>query len=197
MARANARPEAAKASVSWRFLGAGGIGWNLPRKQNSGDSRNAPRWGQVCRPRFGNLSTLSETILPGTQSRENRDVGRQRTAAMLARRLPYRFDLAAQKRVGLALDVQSAGQAESTCLAQLGYFADARGDVGVVWLNRLGETQIAQRVLMRAIDQRVVGALARRVSDSNICSGVPSKRRPQPAANSVSPLSSHGWSGSA
>ncbi len=71
---------------------------------------------------------------------------------MLARRLPYRFDLAAQKRVGLALDVQSAGQAESTCLAQLGYFADARGDVGVVWLNRLGETQIAQRVLMRAID---------------------------------------------
>ena len=65
---------------------------------------------------------------------------------MLARRLPYRFDLAAQKRVGLALDVQSAGQAESTYLAQRWVTSPMRAAMSAVWLNRLGETQIAQRV---------------------------------------------------
>ena len=58
----------------------------------------------------------------------------------------------------------------------------------VLRLDVRGEAQVARGVLVAAEDARRVGQRAElRHSAANIISGVPSKRRPQPAANSVSP----------
>jgi hypothetical protein len=63
---------------------------------------------------------------------------------------------------------------------------------GVAGLDRGGEAQVGQRVLVGAAHPRVAGSAARRASEACICAGVPSNRRPQPAENSVSPQNSSG-----
>ncbi len=67
--------------------------------------------------------------------------------------------------------------------------AAARASASIAGFDRQREAQVGERVFVAAINARVARA-ARRASRASayICAGVPSKRRPQPHVNSVSPV---------
>jgi hypothetical protein len=70
-----------------------------------------------------------------------------------------------------------------------------RGVVLQVWVVRLyrkGKFQVGKSVLVRATHSCIGGEAAKASKDANICAGVPSKIRPHPPENSVSPQNSTG-----
>src|SRR5690554_5568048 len=139
---------------------------------------------------------MSEYVLPCTYCGKCLGAGGNLATGLAAHDLDHRRLRTAQEGIGPLLQGQRGGQGDLTIPAQVFHYLQTYADVRVVRFHRLGKAQVGLGVFMGAIYGGGVRQAARRWSESCICAGVPSKTRPEPPANRVSPLSSQGSCGS-
>src|SRR5207302_7989567 len=118
------------------------VAWNTPA--------GAPR------PRRREARAASKAVLPVADRSEHAHRVGDARAEILVRRVDDRRLAAAQERVRRLLVGERAWHGRRAGLAQLAVARLARRERAVVGLHRLGEADVGERVLVAAIDLRVI-----------------------------------------
>src|SRR6056297_703586 len=115
---------------------------------------NRPVRACVRRAKAGLRSAV--VVFPLAQRREYLAAGGQRFAGMLLGRVLDGVFLAAQERINTLFEAEGGRQTRPVILAQSRHVVGMLRDVFIIRLDRAGKAQVGERVLVTAVDARVI-----------------------------------------